>query len=257
MLYLDKILAQLAYPLGLSTCLALLGLLLLVVGRRGGAALALLFAVGWVAGWSLPVVGDTVRGALESRYPNLPIEELPAAEAVVVLGGGVEAGPPGWPYPDLGSASDRVWHAARIYQAGKAGRVIVSGGAQGWRGPRGSEAGAMEAFLGDLGVPADRVTRERQSRSTRENALFTARLLDASGIHRVLLVTSAMHMPRAAASFRAEDVEVIPAPTDYEVMPEPPHLLRWLPDAEALADSSAAIKEYLGLWAYRWRGWAG
>ncbi|MDZ7809401.1 MAG: YdcF family protein [Arhodomonas sp.] len=100
-----------------------------------------------------------------------------------------------------------------------------------------------------------RITLERQGRSTRENAVFTARLLDSMGLERVLLVTSAMHMPRAAASFRGEGVEVIPAATDFEVMPEPPHVLRWLPDAEALADSSAAIKEYLGLWVYWWRGW--
>ncbi|NCC28430.1 MAG: YdcF family protein, partial [Gammaproteobacteria bacterium] len=47
-----------------------------------------------------------------------------------------------------------------------------------------------------------------------------------------------------------------PAPTDFEVMPEPAHLMRWLPDAEALSDSTRALKEYVGWWVYRWRGWA-
>jgi uncharacterized SAM-binding protein YcdF (DUF218 family) len=71
-----------------------------------------------------------------------------------------------------------------------------------------------------------------------------------------LLVTSALHMPRALATFRALGVDTIPAPTDFEAVPQPFHPLRWLPDAETLAASTQAIKEYLGLWVYRWRGWA-
>ena len=58
------------------------------------------------------------------------------------------------------------------------------------------------------------------------------------------------------AIFRAAGIDAEPAPTDFEVMPEPAHLMRWLPDAEALSDSTRALKEYVGWWVYRWRGWA-
>ena len=121
----------------------------------------------------------------------------------------------------------------------------------------GPEADAMLQFLVDLGVPADRVLLEGRSRTTYENARETEQLLAAKGIERVLLVTSALHMRRAEATFRAAGVDVVPAPTDFEVVTERSStMLDYLPDASALEGSSRAFKEYLGLLVYRWRGWA-
>jgi uncharacterized SAM-binding protein YcdF (DUF218 family) len=256
MLYLDKILAQLAYPLGFSLCLTLLALLLIGLRRRRWSATLLALSLLWLGLWSLPVVSDALRCSLEGQYPQQAVADLPTADAVVVLGGGITPTPPDWPYPDLGRGADRIWHAARIYRAGKAPQVIISGGHLPWLGERTSEAVAMRQFLSDLGVPADAVLIEDQSRSTYENALQTAQLLKQHLIQQVLLVTSALHMPRALATFRAAGIDALPVPADFEVMPEPPHLLRWLPDAEALFNSTQALKEYLGLWVYRWRGWA-
>lgn len=256
MLYVDKILAQLAYPLGLSLSLCALALLLMLFHWRRLAAMALVVAVGWLGAWSLPAVSDALRLSLEDRFPKVLVSVLPEAGAVVVLGGGIRSGTPDWPYPDLGSAADRAWHAARIFHAGKAPVILVSGGRLPWLGEFASEAEAMRVFLSDLGVPSDAVLLEDRSRSTRENAVLTAEFLRERGIDDVLLVTSAMHMPRALATFRAAGVEAIPAPTDFEVRPVPNQPLRWLPDADALRDSTRALKEYLGLWVYRWRGWA-
>jgi uncharacterized SAM-binding protein YcdF (DUF218 family) len=256
MLYLDKLLSQLAYPLGLSILMAVLGLVLLIAGRRRSGLLTLSTGILWLTLWSIPIVSDALRLSLEDRFANEPVAALPAAAAVVVLGGGIRGGPPDWPDPDLGRASDRVWHAARIYHAGKAVRVIVSGGSMPWAGERRSEADAMVGFLADLGVPPDAILLEGRSRNTRENALFTAEILRAEGMGRVLLVTSALHMARALATFRAAGIDAVPAATDFEVMPEPTHFIRWLPDAEALSDSTRALKEYVGWWVYRWRGWA-
>ncbi|WP_295384903.1 YdcF family protein [uncultured Thiodictyon sp.] len=256
MLYIDKVIAQLAYPLSLSLALCLLALALLAVGRRRSGGLAVLAGVLWLGGWSLPVVSDALRLSLEGRFANNPVTALPLADVAVVLGGGIDVGPPQWPYPDLGAAVDRVWQGARIVRAGKAPWVIVTGGSMPWSGERGSVAEATRALLVDLGVPEQAVLLEGRSRNTREDALYSADAIRARGFQRVLLVTSALHMPRALECFRAVGIEAIAAPTDFEVMPEPPSLLRWLPDAEALAASTHALKEYLGLWMYRWRGWA-
>ena len=256
MLYLDKIIAQLAYPLGFSLCLALLaGLLILLRWRRLGLT-GLTVAVGWLWLWSLPVASDALRLSLEGHYAPLAVDALPTAEAVVVLGGGISPAPVEFPHPDLGAAADRVWHAARLYHAGKVPLIIASGGIIPWRGERSSEAEAMTQLLRDFGVPMAAIVLETDSRSTRENAVHTAQLLEQKGIGQVLLVTSALHMPRALATFRGAGIDAIAAPTDFEVWPEPNHALRWLPDAQALADSTRALKEYLGLWVYRWRGWA-
>jgi uncharacterized SAM-binding protein YcdF (DUF218 family) len=256
MLYLDKLLSQLAYPLGFSLCLTLLALLLFGLRRRRWGAAVLTLSLLWLGLWSLPVVSDALRRSLEGQFANRSVADLPTADAIVVLGGGITPAPPDWPYPDLGQGADRVWHAARIYRAGKAPRVILSGGRLPWLGERASEAVAMRQLLTDLGVPPDAVQIEEHSRSTYENARHTAQLLEQQKLQQVLLVTSALHLPRALATFRAAGINALPAPTDFEVMPQPPHLLRWLPDAQALADSTRALKEYLGLWVYRWRGWA-
>ena len=256
MLYLDKVLAQLAYPLNLSLLLALVALILL--GRQKRLGLPVLgFALAWLWFWATPVVSHALQLSLEGQFHDQVVTALPSADAIVVLGGGVRSALPArFAYPDLLPAADRVWHAARIFRAGKAPRVLVSGGNLPWLGERQPEADAIRELLIELGVTPDAIMLERNSRSTRENARYSAELLAGLGLKQVLLVTSALHMPRASATFQAVGIEVIPAPTDFRAVPEQQHLLRWLPDAQALLDSSLAIKEYLGLWVYRWRGWA-
>jgi uncharacterized SAM-binding protein YcdF (DUF218 family) len=251
---MDTILPLLVYPLGLSLLLLAWGLLLLVAGRRTGAGLVVCLALAWLYAWSTPVVSHAVRASLEGAFANEPVEALPSADAIVLLGGGVDPMPPDWPYADLNDGADRVWHAARVYHAGRAPVVVVSGGRVPGREDRVSEAEAMRGLLVDLGVPADAIVLEDRARTTRENAVFVAEELQRLGAGDVLLVTSALHMRRALASFAGLGLNLRPAATDFS---EPPvdAILRWLPDAKALAASTAALREYLGLWVYRWRGW--
>ena len=211
-------------------------------GRLAGAALL------WLWLWSTPLASDGLRGWVESQAGPQQTAALPVAVAVV-LGGGVSAAlPPLRPHPDLSSAADRVWHAARLYRLGKAPRIVVSGGGRVAPGALQNEAEAMRAVLMDLGVPAAAITLEARSLNTRENARYTAELLRGEGQSRVLLVTSALHMRRALRCFRAVGLEVIAAPTDFEVLPVAFTPLMLLPDAEALAGSGRGLKEVLGWW---------
>ena len=250
MLLLTKILSQIAYPLLTTLLLAIGAGILFWRGRRRLGGWLLSIALGWLWLWSTPAFSDWLRATLEQRYPPAPLEQLPAADAIVVLGGAMEAAaPPLRPDPNLGAAADRVWHAARLYRAGKAPRVLASGGKLPWSGIEQPESSVMAALLQELGVPAAVILQESASRTTRENRDYSLPLLQAHGVRRILLVTSALHLPRALALFRATDLEVIPAPTDFEIdSPSNAHLLRWLPDAQALADGSRAFKEYLGGW---------
>ena len=253
---MSKVLTQLAMPLSVGGLLLLAGILVLVFGRRrlgGGLALA---GLAWLWLWSMPVFSDWVRGRLEGRYLPSALKALPHAGAIVVLGGGVAPAVPPRLFPDLGGAADRVWHGARLFHAGKAPLLVLSGGALPWRLAGGPEADAMLAFVTDLGVPPEHVLIDAQSATTRGNAVETARLLGQRGVSRILLVTSALHMRRAEAAFRAVGLDVVPAATDHEVVEEAPTALDYLPDASALADSSRALKEHLGLFVYRLRGWA-
>lgn len=248
---LSRFVILLLSPLGMALCLAAVALLL-GWRRHLRAAMGLgLMAFVWLWAWSMPVLSHWLAGTVENQYPQVPITATPAAPALVLLGGSVY--PPSGQNPevDLNSAADRVWHAARLFHAGKAPLLLLSGGSD----PKHqafSEARAMAIFLTDLGVPAQAMLLEESSRNTRQNAAFSAALLKARGIDRVLLVTSALHMPRAMALFRAQGLQVIPAPTDFEANQElPPGLLAWLPDPPALDASGRAMKEIVG----KWVGW--
>jgi len=253
----EKFLTELAMPLGTAALCAFLGLVALALRREAIGAGLLAAGFGWVWFWSIPAVSHWVRGSLENRYPPVAVAEVPTADAIVVLGGAMGVAAPPRLTPDLGAAADRVWHAARLYHAGKARHILLTGGALPWLQAQGLETDAMIAFLLDLGVPADRLILEQRGSTTRGNALESKSLADAQGMARVLLVTSALHMPRAYESFRAVGIEAIPVATDHEILiASAPTWLDWLPDAGALAGSSRALKEYLALWVYRMRGWA-
>lgn len=249
--YAEKLLTALALPPAGPILLALIGLWLAWRDWRFGKTIVVLaLAALWLL--STPAVSDALRYSLERRFPPLAMEEVPTADAIVALGGGMQPPTSRNPYPDLGSAADRYWHAWRLWRAGKAPEIVVSGGALPWRDAGGTEADAAVRFLADLGVPANRILLESVSVDTRQNAQMTEAILRTRGARRVLLVTSAMHMRRALAQFeQIAGIEFIPVATDHEVAADPPGLIRWLPDTDALDGSRRALKEYLGYWVQR------
>jgi len=250
---LSKLVIAAVSPLGTALLLGIVGLAM-ATGRgagRGRRGLALIAgALLWLGVWSTPIASHALRGWLEDQAGPRAVEQLPAASAIVVLGGAVR-GPraPQRPHPDLGSAADRMWHAARLYRAGKAPLLVLSGGAA--REGEAPEAQSMSRFLRELGVPDGAMLLEPGSVTTAQNAANSARLLRARQIDRVLLVTSALHMRRARALFEREGIQVIPAPTDFEVADWPLRLLDVVPDAEALEGSARAFKELVGQLAGR------
>jgi uncharacterized SAM-binding protein YcdF (DUF218 family) len=237
-------------PLGTALLLALAGLLLLRARRRTGLAL-IVSGLAWLWLWSTPAVGEGLLHHLESRYPPQQVDSLPRADAIVVLGGAAAPPSRGMPYPDLGAAADRIWHAARVFRAGKAPLILASGGSD----PRLAlvpEAQVIAQLLQELGVPASAILQERESRTTQQNAQLSARVLQARKIHTILLVTSALHMPRAMVEFQRLGFEVIPAAADHSA-PRFAGLLRWLPDTGTLDASARCFKELVGEWVARLR----
>lgn len=246
---LSKIISALISPLGTALVLVILALGLLHFAvkprwRRVGFCSGV-FAVSWLWLWSAPVVSDALCGWIESQAGPRSLQLVPQANVMVVLGGGVSGPrPPLRLDPDLNASADRLWHAARLYHAGKAPRLLLSGGTV--RSGDGSEAEAMQRFLLDMGVPAKAMELESGSDNTASNALLTSRLLKTEGVDQIILVTSALHMPRARSSFEKAGLKVTPAPTDFEVIEMPFDLLRVIPDADALDASARAMKEILG-----------
>lgn len=249
MFVVSKLSIALLSPLGASLFGGLLALILAWAGRRRLAFGLGALAVIWLWFWSLPVASYWVRGYLEAQHPAVAVEAMPEAQAIVVLGGGVSPPDYGEDYPNLELGADRIWHGARLLLAGKAPLVLLSGGSDPAYSAT-SEAEAMRRFMLDLGVPSEAMVLEHRSRNTTENAECSAAMLAEQGIDRILLVTSALHMPRAKALFEAQGLTVIPAATDHEVHDWP----LWrdvLPETSALDGSSRAIKEIVGQWVGR------
>jgi uncharacterized SAM-binding protein YcdF (DUF218 family) len=166
---------------------------------------------------------------------------------------------------EVNGAGDRVLYAAWLYRQGKAPYVLLTGGRIAWLGTGDSPAGDMASLLELMGVPPDAIWLESESRNTYENAVNSRQILEAKGIQRILLVTSAMHMPRSVALFRKQGLEVIPAPTDFSITQEnwdqlvhgnaANWFLNLAPQAGNLATTTEALKEYLGMFIYHLQGW--
>jgi uncharacterized SAM-binding protein YcdF (DUF218 family) len=239
--YATKVISVFLFPLGLSVVLLIA---LAVIGRQQKAVLVLSVAVlVLLLVCGTPMVSRVLLATLEDQYPPVPIERLPDAQAIVVLGGTLRAPAAQGGHAQLTAASERILHGWRLYRAGKAPVILCSGGSLTGRGAPESEF--MTDLLREWGIPADALMAETRSRNTAENARFSWEMLSRKGWVRILLVTSGTHMPRAAALFRKTGFEVIPAAADYGGSAS--WLFVWMPDAEALSDSSRAIKEWLGL----------
>lgn len=248
---LSKLVIALVAPLGTGLVAQGLGLGALAMGRRrlGMAFVALGMAWLWV--WSTPAASVWLRQQVEAPFAPMPLAAVPTADVVVVLGGALYPAHSANPHWDAHGAADRVLHAARLYHAGKAPRILVSGGASPgvYAYP---EADAMAALLHALGVPHDAILLESLSLNTEANARQSASILQREGWDQVLLVTSALHMARALAEFNAAGIPALPAATDYDG-PGPSGLRRYLPHADALDISGRAFKEIIGLWAVHLR----
>jgi uncharacterized SAM-binding protein YcdF (DUF218 family) len=264
--FLSKSLPPLIYPLGLA-CVALAVALVLHVRRRWQTGMVAVALVVLLLGGNRLVATFLTR-SLEWRY--LPSPELIAfetrADAIVVLGGGTRG--PGFPRPsvEVNEAGDRVLYAARLYRRGVAPHVLLSGGAAPWVGAASAtDAESMAELLIDIGVPQEALWLELASRNTRENAVQTAAMLSERGIERIVLVTSAAHMPRSYALFAKTGLQVVPAPTDFQVTQQgwayytQPNLwiqlYNLLPTATNLVRTTRALKEYVGMAVYGLRGW--
>ncbi len=254
---LAKLAGYVLAPMTLAFLVWLAAFVCLLLRRRATALALTVFAVAilWVA--SLPAVASSLAAALEAQYPALTVQATPQADAILVLGGALGgAHPPHRPTFDLGPAADRVWHAAALYKAGKARWIVIAAGNQPDQADLQIEADAIADMLEALGVPRSAMARETTSRNTLENAANSRKIMEQLRLRRVLLVTSAQHMPRAVKTFRkvwaGSGLELLPASTDVEVTDpdRSPDILAWLlPSAGALAATTKLMREYGGLLA--------
>ncbi len=199
---------------------------------------------------SITPVCDLLLRPLEGRYPPLSLAAAQSAHpsAVVVLSGGLVPISPEM----KGEASPAPGYLKRLLYAASLARrlglpLIISGGPVPNTPGTESEAEAGESALFAFGIHPPRVMLEEKSQDTWQNA---ADIEHEYHPRRVVLVTSAYHMPRAMYAFARNGIEAIPAPTDYKVWRAGYSLVSFFPSADSLLSSAVGIKEWVGLLYY-------
>ena len=246
--------------MGLATILSLIALIL--AWRRSRwtpLPIALVLVVIFLA--SNAWLSNTLVRSLE--WQNLP-QNLPNAEAIVLLGGSTKSSSFPRPMAEINEQGDRVLYAAKLYKEGKAPIIIAAGGRISWLSKEPPESSDMAELLKLMGVPLDAIIEESDSLNTYENAINVKKILTARNIRKTLLVTSALHMPRSLLIFKKQGIDTVPAPTDFLVSQSDTEsvartpaaiLLNCLPDAYRLEQTTKALKEYIGIFFYALRGW--
>jgi uncharacterized SAM-binding protein YcdF (DUF218 family) len=245
---LSKALPLIILPLGLVvTCLVLA-----VTLRRWWLvrlALVTLLAP------SLPITADLLNTVAEGDLERIPASSMPIADAVVVLSSGRSVAPGIEGISEWGDA-DRFFGGLALLDAGRAPYLVFTGGANPLAAEAPLEGDVLSAFAQRIGISPDAIRTTGPVTNTLEEAQAVAALMRGSpGVGappHVLLVTSAFHMPRASAVFERQGLRVTVFPVDFD---RPASLrtdvLRFLPDAGALATSHRVLRELLGRVYYR------
>jgi uncharacterized SAM-binding protein YcdF (DUF218 family) len=253
MFLIKKLVASLAMPLPVAFLLVGLAILALKSYRRrlasflATASVALVFLASWAP------VADGLLRPLERMYPGADVSSLsagPMADAIVVLGGGYIP-EPGLPVTAQLNETTlaRLAEALRLHHALPELPLVLSGGSVRGRAP---SAHGYLAAARSLGVLPAELHVLDTPRDTGEEAAKVLELLGEGA--RVLLVTSASHMPRAVRLFSSAGLDVLPAPTGHlAVQPEDRDWEYWIPSAVNLRKTERAIYEYLGGVAATWR----
>jgi uncharacterized SAM-binding protein YcdF (DUF218 family) len=248
-----KLLAWLALPSTLVMVALLVGLVLLWLRRtRWGRGLVTASALMALVPALLPIF-DLVALPLENRFP---IPELPEhVDGIVVLGGAVvQDVTAGRGRPSLNEGAERMTEAVRLARAHPEAMLLFAGGS-GLLGVQAvSEADVARQFFTEQGLDPARLLLEDRSRDTRENAGYAYELARPTLDETWVLVTSAMHLPRAVLAFEAAGWRVVPYPVDYFTT----GAVRWRPGAstERLDRLDAAVREWTALIGYRVLGYS-
>ena len=247
MIYLHKILPILVSPIFLF-------ILLLAIGLWSGWTWPILVTIIYLWLCSMPIIGDHLASCLEGGQIRRSIENVPNADAIVVLGGTLTtvAGEDG--FVTQWMDANRFFGGIELKKAGKADLLIFTRGQLPWASNSVPDGEVFRKKAIELGVAEHSIHLTGLVTNTDEEAREVAQLLKPTGKTNILLVTSAYHMSRARHVFEARGLKTIPFPVgfipyDGEITP-----MRFLPDATALENTSLFHREMVGRLYYRLRG---
>ena len=197
MYYLNKIVWAIVNPFAIGMLLAVAGIVFACLRRRKTCVGLLVSAVAWLWFWSTPLVSDTLGTSLESEFPPESVEQLPQADAIILLGGGIDKN---GQLPDAVKARCKT---AIDYMKSNPNAILITTGGALKNLP--AEAPATKEYLINQGLEADRILIEPNARDTIQNFQYSCKVLSEyyncpqSQILNsdVLIVTSFFHLARS------------------------------------------------------------
>jgi uncharacterized SAM-binding protein YcdF (DUF218 family) len=252
---LSKTLGYMLLPTNFLIGVGVIGAILLVtrfasLGRKLVMVSVLLLVI-----CGLSPLGNYLIYPLEQRFPSWVAGSGAPPDGIIILGGSIEADvSAAHGTPVVRSAPDRIIEAAALAHRYPNARIVFSGGSANLISNDAREADFAGAIFEGLGIAKSRLTMERGSRNTVENAQFSKALVAPKEGERWLLVTSAFHMPRSIGLFRKAGFAVEAYPVDWRVGGRGDLFSFSSMMLDGLGRTDLAVREWIGLIAYRATG---
>jgi uncharacterized SAM-binding protein YcdF (DUF218 family) len=251
---LSKTVGFFTIPSNFLLVIGLLGVVLLCTRFRRLASWLVVTSLVLIAVVGFSPLGNVLLLPLEQRFPPWDASHGPP-DGIVVLGGAI--------LPEislargavaLNESAERITSTAELARRYPNARIMFTGGTNSLMFDAPVEAPIAVKEFEALGIAHERITAEEQSRNTIENAVFSRLLADPKPGERWLLVTSAFHMPRAIAAFRAVGFPVEAYPVDWRTRGTIDAAQPFVSFTDGLARTDLAMHEWIGLLAYRLGG---
>ena len=258
MRFLIRTVEALIYPVGFIWLALLIGTIVFYRRKQKGAALfcAILCVFVYVIGATpLP---EFLMAQLEKPYINTTVANAAPADAVIVLGGYINASSHDSFGFSFTSATDRMITGVEMLRQRKARALILGGGPTRFEGERTSEGHRVANFLKTWKVGEGEVIGLDACMSTREEAERVKVLMEERKWTNLVLVTSAFHMTRAMATFQKVGIKTRPVACDFEAMPvmeSDTTAFRLVPIIDHIRTLSLYLHEVIGWYYYSARGW--
>jgi len=238
MIYLHKILPLIASPLFLIIFLIILGTIL-------KSKKITLFGIVILIFCSLPIISNKLITYLEKDYTLQDASTINNADAIVVLSGMIKTIKVNDKLKyEFGDGVDRILSGIDLFKSNKASLLILTKGQLPWSLGM-PEGEYLKEFAIKFGVPEKSILLTDNVQNTDQEAKSVKKLLNSNDA-KVILVTSAFHMPRAKKVFEASNIKVIPFAVDFISSHQKLNFMSFIPSAGALNSTSFFIREMIG-----------
>ena len=245
MIYLHKILPLIFSPLFLVIIIIIFGL---IINSKRTILIGILILIFC----SLPIFSYTLIDYLESDYKLKKPIESESADAIVVLSGMLKTikSDEGLSY-EWNEASDRIYAGVELFRANKATSLILTGGKLPWSVgiPEGEY---LRKVAINLGIPEKNILLTENVENTDQEAKAINKLISKKN-PKIILVTSAFHMPRAQTIFNGNSINIIPFPVDFRNEALKLTFMSFIPSVQSLEKTSLFFREMIGRTYYKLR----